>query len=57
VIPCDCCGRPIVEKKSKGIGYLCDDCFGPYTAGGPWDDGFLVDDHYPVCPFKAEAKP
>ena len=23
---CECCERPVVERKSPGIGYYCDDC-------------------------------
>jgi hypothetical protein len=53
---CDCCHRGNVDRKTKGIGYLCDDCIGPYT----WDPGRYPpqeDDpgsHWPACPFRRE---
>jgi len=52
---CECCERPVVPAKLKGIGYVCDDCLPAYT----WDYGRYPASedpprHYPVCPFKAE---
>jgi hypothetical protein len=50
---CDCCGRPNVPQKLKGIGYVCEDCLTSYT----WDYGRLPPEqeplsHWPACPFK-----
>ena len=53
---CDCCGRPNVPQKLKGIGYVCEDCLPSYT----WPYGRYPGEeeppkHWPVCPFRAEA--
>ena len=56
---CDCCGRPNVPQKMKGIGYLCDDCFPSWE----WDYGRYPPEEDPpdhnagrTCPFR-QAQP
>ena len=55
---CDCCERPNVPEKLKGIGYLCDDCLTSWT----WDYGRYPGEDEPAnhhagrtCPFKIPA--
>lgn len=49
---CDCCGRPNVPQKLKGIGYVCDDCLPSHIYTGYEKDLEPPEPHYPVCPFK-----
>lgn len=56
---CDCCERRNVPAKSKGIGYLCDDCLGSWT----WDYGRHPAEQDPpdhhagrACPFKVACE-
>jgi hypothetical protein len=49
---CDCCARPNVPEKLKGIGYVCWDCFDSWVWTG-YESGPAPVEHWPVCPFKA----
>jgi hypothetical protein len=53
VYECDCCGRPIVPQKLKGIGYYCDDCLPFWIGEDYWDED--MPSHLPVCPFKVAS--
>jgi ribosomal protein L37AE/L43A len=51
---CDCCARPIVERKLKGIGYICDACL-PAWAWTGYERTPPPAPHYPACPYAARA--
>lgn len=53
---CECCNRPVVPDKLKGIGYVCADCLEAYIWTG-YESGPAPESHYPVCPFAADENP